>query len=325
MKQRGIIITSYQNSTERSEPGRGPEPHADPGWTRTHRPPGPPGRKRSVDSPPSHLPRFGFHFHRPLVQENGQQPGQLLCARCPESRWGRTGPEARLWVHSGKERQRLSSLLWVHPAPGSRACSSAPSRAGGAWRQAAAAGTPLADSQSAAGGPQKATLFPATGSIPTAQAAKGEALKGLFFFPRKHSTLISLGVQQKKTGQDQIGKCWGVSKDIYLQRWGTGQVAGRHLECFSKSSWNMKIRKHLLNTSGRRLSCLCFFLPTAAPGKVDGAAGIQQKLGICLRWEGGESSPCLESWFTQVSEVKENSAGKPMCVCYRKCKKKKQQ
>ena len=99
-----------------------------------------------------------------------------------------------------------------------------------------AAGTPLADSQSAASGPQKATLFPATGSIPTAQAAKGEALKGLFFFPRKHSTLISLGVQQKKTGQDQIGKCWGVGKDIYLQRWGAGRVAGRHLECFSKSS-----------------------------------------------------------------------------------------
>lgn len=48
----------------------------------------------------------------------------------------------------------------------------------------------------------------------------------------------------------------------------------------------MKIRKHLLNVSGRRLSCLCFFLPTAAPGRVDGAAGIQQKLGICLRWEG---------------------------------------
>lgn len=97
-----------------------------------------------------------------------------------------------------EERQSLSSLLWARPTPGSQACSSAPSRAGGAWQQAVAAGTPLADSQSAASGPQKATLFPATGSIPTAQAAKGEALKGVFFFPRIHSTLISLGVQQKK-------------------------------------------------------------------------------------------------------------------------------
>ena len=111
-----------------------------------------------------------------------------------------------------EEQQSLSSLLWARPAPGSQACSSAPSRAGGAWQQAVAAGTPLADSQSAASGPQKATLFPATGSIPTAQAAKGEALKGVFFFPRIHSTLISLGVQQKNgpgPGRQMLGSRQG--------------------------------------------------------------------------------------------------------------------